>query len=209
MKKFRSILILSSVTLMIFGFTLIDETPKGWMFGADRTSYKTGLDTTISQHGHNSATIESIVENPADFCTLMQVSVIKEFSGKRIKMTGYIKSQGANVTGSMWIRVDDFGNKIIADFDNMMDRPVTGDSDWTKCEIIFDVPEKCSLSFGFIFQGTGKIWVDNVSFEIVSNEVNKTANKLDQPFPDEYLNQLKEHPEDLPEKPPVNLDFEE
>jgi hypothetical protein len=33
--------------------------------------------------------------------------------------------------------------------------------------------------------------------------------KLDQPFPEEYLNQLKEYPEGLPEKPPVNLDFEE
>ncbi len=209
MITFRSLLTLSFVTLMIFGFTLIDETPKGWTFGADRTSYRAGLDTIISEHGQTSATIESIVENPADFCTLMQSSVIKEFSGKRVKMTGFIKSQGTNATGSMWVRVDDFGNKIFADFDNMMDRPVKGDMDWTKCEIIFDVPEKCVLFFGFIFLGTGKIWVDNVTFEIVSNTESKTANSLDQPFSEEYLNQLKEYPEGIPEKPQVNLDFEE
>jgi len=209
MRTLRSVLILCAITLINFAFDQPDETPKGWTFGADRANFKAGLDNKVSQHGQNSAAIESVVENPPDFCTLMQSSVIKDFSGKRVKMTGFIKSQGINVTGSMWIRVDDFGNKIFADFDNMMDRPVTGDKDWTKCEIVFDVTEKCVLFFGFIFQGTGKIWVDNVSFEIVSNTASKTAKSLDQPFPEEYLNRLKEYPEGFLEKPSVNLDFEE
>jgi hypothetical protein len=181
----------------------------GWNFGGDLTNYKTGLDNQISQHGQNSATLETIVENPVDFCALMQTMVAKDLSGKRIKMTGFIKSQGTNVKGSMWIRVDDIGNKIFADFDNMMDRPVAGDNDWTKCEIVFDVPEKCVIFYGFILTGVGKIWVDNVSFEIVDDTINKTAKSLDQPFPDEYMNQIKKSAEPLPEKPPVNLDFEE
>jgi histidinol phosphatase-like PHP family hydrolase len=183
--------------------------PKGWMFNTNQSMFKVGIDNVISQHEKNSATIESNVENPPDFCTLMQTCVVKDFSGKRLKMTGFIKSQGSDVKGSMWIRVDDYGNKIFADFDNMMDRPVTGNTDWTKCEIVFDVPEKCVLSYGFIMVGTGKIWVDNVSFETVPNSVDKTAHSLDQPFPDEYLNQLKEIPKELPDNPPVNLDFEE
>jgi hypothetical protein len=186
-----------------------NKPPKGWFFGSDRTNYKFGLDTTISQHGKNSATLESIVENPAEFCTMMQNMAVKNFSGKRVKMTGYIKSQGTDVIGSMWMRIDDIGNKVTADFDNMMDRPVTGNSDWTKCEIVFDVPERCMIAFGFILSGSGKIWVDNVSFEIVSSTTPKTANNLNQPFPEEYLNQLKEIPQEIPENPPVNLDFEE
>jgi hypothetical protein len=185
------------------------DEPKDWNFGGDRTSYKPGLDNHVAQHGQNSATIESVAENPSDFCTLMQNIAVKNFSGKRVKMTGFIKAQGTNVKGSMWIRVDDIGNKIFADFDNMMDRPVTGNTDWTKCEIVFDVPEKCLLFFGFIFTGSGKIWVDNVSFEVVGNTIEKTARSLDEPFPDEYLNQLKGYEQDIPEKPPVNLDFEE
>jgi hypothetical protein len=139
----------------------------------------------------------------------MQSIVMKNLSGKRVKMTGFIKSQGTNVTGSMWMRVDDIGNKIFADFDNMMDRPVTGNSDWTKCEIVFDVPEKCVLFFGFIFTGSGKIWVDNVSLEVVSNTMEKTARSLDEPFPEEYLSQLKGYEQNIPEKLPINLDFEE
>jgi hypothetical protein len=186
-----------------------NDVPKGWYFGADRRDYKTGLDDRISQHGQNSATIESKVEHPANFSTLLQSMLVKELSGKRVKMTGFIKSQGVSDTASMWIRVDDFGNKIVADFDNMMDRPLVGNNDWTKREIIFDVPEKCVIFYGFLFKGSGKIWVDNVSFEVVSNDVNKTANNLGQPFPQEYMDQLKENPDGFPEKPPANLDFEE
>jgi hypothetical protein len=109
----------------------------------------------------------------------------------------------------MWIRVNDFGNQISADFDNLMDRPVTGNSDWQKCEIVFDVPEKAVVALGFILEGTGKIWVDNVSLEIVPDSVNKTAQFLDQPFPEQYIEQLKQHPQEFPEKPAESLDFEE
>jgi hypothetical protein len=182
--------------------------PEGWNFGADRTSFKAGADYKVAQHGESCATIESIVDNPANFCTIMQNMIAKDLGGKRIKMTGFIKSQGISDIGTMWVRVDDYSNNITADFDNMMDRPVTGNSDWTRCEIIFDVPEKCGIYFGFIFKGSGKIWVDNVSFEPVDNSVPKTAQNINQPLPEEYINQLKNYSGELPEKPPVNLDFE-
>jgi hypothetical protein len=206
------IIILSLIFLnlaTVTGYSQENGEPEGWTFGANRTNYKAGLDNLTSENGQVSATIESIVDNPADFCTLMQNSVVKDFSGKRVKMTGFIKSQGIDDTASMWIRVDDFGNKIFADFDNMWDRPVVGTRNWTKCEIVFDVPDKCVIFFGFILHGKGKIWIDNVSFDVVSNSINKTAHSLNQPFPEEYLNQLKEYPAGIPEKPPVNLDFED
>jgi hypothetical protein len=126
-------------------------------------------------------------------------------------MTGYIKSQGSNDTATMWVRVDDCVKLMSTDFDNMYDRPIVGTSDWRKCEIIFDVSEKCYVFYGFIIKGIGKIWVDNVSFEIVSNDVSKTTHNLKQPFPQQYLEQILKYPKDtdFPERPPVNLDFEE
>ncbi len=120
-------------------------------------------------------------------------------------MTGYIQSTGSDTTlTTMWIRVDDFDKRVTADFDNMMDRPIIGTRFWTKCEIVFDVPESlCAINYGFILEGGGKAWFDNVSFEIVSSSVFKTANNLNLPFQDEYQiphNLLKE---------PDNLDFEQ
>jgi len=180
----------------------------GWFLSGTRPNdYKTGIDTAISQQGHKSAFIESVSENPEGFSTLMQQFNLKDYKGKRIKMTGYIKTQGANAVASMWSRVDDFQNKIVADFDNMENRQVTGNSDWTKCEIVFDVPDsKCAVAFGFIFSGTGKIWIDNVSFEIVSNTTEKSAFPLNQDLPEEMLSRI---PDLLPEIAPANLDFED
>jgi hypothetical protein len=204
---FLVIYLSSAINIIAFGQD--NQIPNGWIFNFNQSDFKAAPDSNISYHGKVSTRLESAVDNPPDFCTLMQTAVVKDYSGKRVKMTGYIKSQGQNVTGSMWLRVDDIGNKIYGDFDNMMDRPVTGNKDWTKCEIIFDVPEKCVLYFGFILTGTGKIWVDNVSFETVSITETKTAQKLDQPFPEGYLDQIKDQAAALPDKPPVNLDFED
>jgi hypothetical protein len=186
----------------------ISSTP-GWFFSGNQPDqYKTGIDNKIAQHGNQSATLESIVENPSGFCTLMQVCMRKDFNGKRIRMTGYIKSLNTT-TATMWVRIDDFVDKVTADFDNMMDRPVSGSSDWTKCEIVFDATSKCSINYGFILSGAGKIWVDNVSFEIVDNSTNKTTQSLDIPFPEEYIKKLENMPQDITEKPSVNLDFED
>ncbi len=88
--------------------------------------------------------------------------------GTRIKMTGYIKSEHVADWSGMWLRIDaKTGNESLG-FDNMYDRPVKGTSDWTKCEIIMDVPaESGTLNYGVLINGIGKIWFDNVSFEII------------------------------------------
>ncbi len=227
--KYKLVFALPIIILSLVAFTndrlisttkatlLIDKSqgltePNGWHLSGSRPDMcKTGVDNQISQHGQKSATIESIRENPTGFSTLMQRCNVKEFKGKRIKMTGYIKSQGLSDTASMWIRVDDIDKKMVLDFDNMMDRPVVGTKDWTKCEIIFDVPDRSVVFYGFIFKGVGKIWMDNVSFEVVESSTAKTTQTLNEPFPDQYLEQLKQYPlgKELPEIIPVNLDFEE
>jgi hypothetical protein len=185
--------------------------PEGWWFYRSQTDYKVGTDSLISQHGNRSAFLESVVENPESFITLMQTSNVKEYRGKRVKMTGYIRSVGTQDTSTMWLRIDDYDSRITSEFDNMWDRPVTGNSDWTKCEIVFDVPNaECVFNYGVILAGAGKAWFDNVSFEIVDSLVEKTTYNLNQELPQEYLRQFEEqYPQGLPEKAPENLDFEE
>lgn len=142
MKTFKSILILSLVSNLIFGFSQSIELPKSWFnSGSKPDSYKVGIDSIVFQKGHKSAIIESL------------------------------------------------------GFDNMQDRPITGNSEWTKCEIIMDVPvESVTLNFGALISGTGKIWFDNVSFEILDNATPKiSADPITLPIPEK----------------PVNLDFEE
>jgi hypothetical protein len=179
--------------------------PPGWFKAGNRyDNYEIGTDNQNAKHGQKSGYIELVADTTSGYGVLMQYCSEKNFKGKRVKMTGYIQSFGSDTTlASMWIRVDDFDKRVTADFDNMMDRPIIGPGYWTKCEIVFDVPEaNCVINYGFILEGGGKAWFDNVTFEIVSSSVFKTAYYLDLPFQDQY-----QIPKNLPDEPD-NLDFE-
>ncbi len=195
----------------ILRITKLYKVPDGWIHAGNNTKqFNVGFDIKEVQHGGKSAFLESTSENPYGFTTLMQSCNVLKFKGKRVRMTGYIKSEGVQDSAMMWARVDDYDKRIIADFDNMYNRPVVGKKDWTKCEIVFDVPESdCELFFGVILSGTGRVWFDNVSFEIVDNYINKTAFFSNSPLPQEYINRKNTGPNGLPEKLPINLDFEE
>jgi hypothetical protein len=180
--------------------------PFGWFKSGNRyDNYDIGTDNQNAQQGQKSGFIESIADTSSGFGTLMQYCSEKNFKGERVKMTGYIQSFGSDTTlTAMWVRVDDFDKRIIADFDNMRDRPIIGTNLWMKCVIVFDVPEStCVINYGLILEGNGKAWIDNISFEIVSSSTFNTANYLNEPFSDEY-----QIPQGLPQEP-VNLDFEE
>jgi hypothetical protein len=180
--------------------------PVGWFKSGNRyDNYDIGTDNQNAQQGQKSGFIESVVDTTTGFGTLMQSCSEKNFKGERVKMTGYIQSFGSETTlTTMWIRVDDFDKRITADFDNMMDRPIIGTKLWTKCEIVFDVPDSpCVINYGLILEGNGKAWIDNISFEIVSSLTFNTAYYLNEPFSNEY-----QIPLNLPDEP-VNLDFEE
>lgn len=195
----------------ILRITKLFKVPDGWIHAGNNTQqFNVGFDIKEVLHGGKSAFLESTSENPYGFTTLMQSCNVLKFKGKRVRMTGYIKSEGKQDSAMMWIKIDDYEKKIIADFDNMYNRPVIGKKDWTKCEIVFDVPDSdCELFFGVILSGSGKVWFDNVSFEIVGNYINKTAFFSNSPLLQEYINRKKTGPNGLPEKLPINLDFEE
>lgn len=185
--------------------------PGAWfMAGMSPKDYQVSSDSMIHQHGLKSALISSVAESPGGFCTLMQGCNIHGFKGKRVRMTGYIKTEGENTRAAMWARIDDFDNKITADFDNMDNRPINGTNNWTKCEIVFDIPDaNYGLFFGVIAEGKGKVWFDNVIFETVGLAVQKTANPVNTPLPEDYISNIKRGLTELPERLPLNLDFEE
>ena len=64
-------------------------------------------------------------------------------------------------------------------FDNMSDRPIVGTTDWKKYDIVLDVPNNASnIAFGALLSGTGQIWFEKLTFEIVDTSVKTTG--LDQ-----------------------------
>lgn len=172
-KKLPTSVLLLSMTVVLFSFDL----PTGWFKAGDKpNSYDMGIDKAAGQDGKNAATIKSIDKKIKGFGSLMQQCKPDKYFGKRIRMTGFAKSENIEKWAGLWLRVDQAGSDQYLSFDNMQDRPIKGTTNWTKYEIVLDVPAKASmLAYGALLDGTGQVWFDNITFEIVDNSVPTTG----------------------------------
>jgi hypothetical protein len=159
----NSFLFATSIILSSF------DLPTGWFkAGSEPKSYDMGIDKGAGQDGKNAATIKSVSEPINGFGTLMQNCIPGKYLGKRIRMSGYVKSKDVADKAGLWLRVDEANSKKPLSFDNMLDRPIKGTTDWKKYEIVLDVPSNASnLAYGALLVGTGQIWFDKLNFEIV------------------------------------------
>ena len=189
-KFFRTVLF-AGAAVTLFSF----DVPAGWFKSGDKAnSYDMGISKGAGRDGKNAVTILSTDKTIEGFGTLMQNCLPGKYLEKRIRMTGYMKSQDVAQWASFWLRVDQLNSQELLAFDNMEDRPIKGTTDWKKYEIVLDVPQKASnIAYGGLLVGTGQIWFDNLTFEIVDNSVPVTR-KVNDPS--------------LPHKEPTNLDFE-
>ncbi len=141
--------------------------PKGWhKSGTAPSKFMMGIVKGAGQKGTNAATIKSIGAIKGTG-TLMQSFDPEKYLGKKIKLTGYIRSEHVVEWSGLWMRIDDSTKKSVA-FDNMVSRPVKGTTGWTKCEIVLEVPQNAAnISYGALLHGAGQIWFDNLTFDIV------------------------------------------
>ncbi|MCW3121843.1 MAG: hypothetical protein JWQ38_1335 [Flavipsychrobacter sp.] len=163
-----------------------DKLPDGWYkAGSKPKSYFMGIDKGAGKKGSDVMTIKSTDKLIDGFGTVMQTFLQEKYLGKRIKMTGYMKTRDVENWAVFWLRIDGKDmNKSLA-FDNMMggeNRSIKGTTKWKKYEIVLDVSEKATdIAFGALLNGTGQLWFDNINFEIVDNKTETTgvANKND------------------------------
>ncbi|GLQ09844.1 hypothetical protein GCM10007913_17760 [Devosia yakushimensis] len=167
--------------------------PQGWMrSGSKPRLYRSGLDPATGN-----ALIESRLDSgtisASDFCTLMQSIAAAPYIGKRIRLTGEIRTENAADGGTIFMRIDGETATSLR-FDNLntreTDGAVTGTSDWQTRNIVFDVPEEAvSVHFGFFLAGNGRCWARQFTLETVDSSVPTSIRQL------RYLRE------------PTNLDF--
>jgi hypothetical protein len=190
--NFKSILIACAV--LSAGMANAQDAPRGWFPAGSRPrDYLMSVDRAVAHGGNASASLRSVVAGPTGFGTLMQTFKAEVYRGKRVRMSGYVRSQGVMNWAGLWMRVDGTHGELLA-FDNMEDRAIKGTSDWQKCEIVLDVPESgLEIAFGLLLNGAGQAWMDDLSFEVVGKDVPTTGPKTSTGTP----------------PAPVNLNFEE
>ena len=59
-----------------------------------------------------------------------------------------------------------------------------GTTDWTRYEIVLDVPEAGQqIAMGLILDGPGQVWMDDLKIEVVGKEVAPTGGTRVSPTP--------------------------
>jgi len=195
MKKIIAALFVIAIVVTVF---LIannnNEIPDGWFpAGSNPSEYEMGIDNSTFQNGNSCAYIKSKAPKENEFGTLMQTISAENYLGKRLQLSGYIKSGNVKGWSGMWMRIDGQDNQQLG-FDNMQNRLIKGTTDWKKYEIVLDIPlSSKTINYGVLLGGDGEVWFDNFKLDEVDNSVPVT-------------NLRKENK--LPTKP-INLDFEE
>lgn len=148
--------------------------PKGWITaGSHPNSYEMSLFDEFSHSGTRCARLRSRREAVGGFGTLMQTVSAAGYRGKRIKLTAFIKSESVADWAGLWMRVD-AGREFVG-FDNMQNRAIKGDTDWTQYHVVLDVPEESTnISFGVLLSGTGCLWLDDFELRVVGLDVPST-----------------------------------
>jgi hypothetical protein len=105
---------------------------------------------------------------PSPVANLMQSFDATAYRGKTVRLRAWLKLEPADSQdrAQMFLSVDR-ANRQTGFFDNMNDRPIRS-TEWTRYEIAGPVDRDATfINFGVMSIGKGKVWVGEVSFEIV------------------------------------------
>jgi len=133
------------------------------------TDYEGGMDTRVKHRGKASAYLRSTVDKPAKHAVVMQSVRSDNYRAKRIRMSAWIRTVDVAKEAALWVRV------VPADRDTTLARaavPLRGTLDWTRYEVVLDVPaDSCSIMYGLALHGTGRAWIDDMTWEVVDARV--------------------------------------
>lgn len=160
---------------------------KEWLFtGTAPGKFEAGIDNKIYNTGTKSATLKSIADSLEvdEYATIMQQFNAKNFLGKRARFSGFVKTLEVDGRCGLWMRIDN-SLGVTLKLDNMQNRAITGTTEWNHYSCVLDVPETSGvISIGVLLNGTGQVWLDNVTFQEVDRSIPTTDFTPDDVFPD-------------------------
>lgn len=160
---------------------------KEWLFtGTAPGKFEAGIDNKIYNTGTKSATLKSIADSLEvdEYATIMQQFNAKNFLGKRVRFSGFVKTLEVDGRCGLWMRIDNSLGATLK-LDNMQNRAITGTTEWNHYSCVLDVPETSGvISIGVLLNGIGQVWLDNVTFQEVDHSIPTTDFTPDDVFPD-------------------------
>lgn len=110
----RTVVIGGAVALAACAVIMGATTPRGWFLaGTKPAEYEAGVDADQPYQGHASAFLKSKAQSVDGFGTLMQSIHAEQYKGKRVRLSGYVRSEGVMSWAALWMRVDQ-GKDMVA-----------------------------------------------------------------------------------------------
>ncbi|KAA3664341.1 MAG: AraC family transcriptional regulator, partial [Chloroflexi bacterium] len=152
-----------------------DNLPNSWFItGKIWQDYEMHRDENVFATGEASALLAATEAPLFSSGAIMQVFDSQLYLGNRVRLSALIKTEDVTDWAGLSMSAGRSENEIYQ-FDNMQNRPITGTTDWTRYEIVLDVPTASEmLSIGVHLAGNGRVWIDNVAFEIVDDNTPST-----------------------------------
>jgi hypothetical protein len=151
------------------------KTPPGWF--VPQVEKVSGSLAELRRKGCRSNSGCAVVIAPATAAApdsvgnLMQSFRASAYRGRTIRLRAWVRveSPGPDDRAQMWLRVDRPNGKV-GFLEDMDGRPVRA-AEWTSCEIVAEIDNDAQfVDFGVKSMGRSRVWVDDVSFEIVPEE---------------------------------------
>ncbi len=144
--------------------------PEGWLkwgFG----DYSLSIDTAVKSEGNYSMRIEVPENREPNSFGGVGYGISLRFNGKKVTLKGKMKTENvSDGFAGLLLRID--GKESTLHLDNMQKRNIKGTIDWTEYSIELPLDERARVIYiGAVIQGTGKIWVDDLSLFIDNKDI--------------------------------------
>jgi hypothetical protein len=180
----------------------VGSMPSGWTIAENGNATEITRDCDEAHGGKCCLRLAS--DGGPGFGAVAQRVSAAEYAGRRVVLSGWLRTERAERGAQFWLRVD-AGAKVVA-FDNMGDRLVAGTEPWTQYRLALDVPHNASVVvFGVLLRGSGRAWADDLELTIGDE---RDVASTDMLRPDENWRHLTREPAGLPRRP-TNLGFED
>jgi hypothetical protein len=163
---------LAATSLWVVAAESVGKLPSPWFVSGDRiSSYQAGIDNVETASGKGAKFLRYTQGDAKGFAALTQVISAQRYVGQRVRFRAKIKTRGVSNWAGLWMQVQ-AKQRPNAAFYNSSDQGIKGDTDWQVRSVTLDVPEDgVSIAFGVVNSGNGQVWIDELSFEVVSNAV--------------------------------------
>jgi hypothetical protein len=154
--------------------------PAPWQLaGKDPKKFTAGVDQSDGFKGAKFLSNRS--DDGKAWAALTQAISAQNYAGQRIRFRARVRTQDIGNWAGLWMRVDGAGQNSLS-FYNSQDKPIRGTTEWQERSVVLDVPQDASrIVFGVVGSGKGTVWIDQLAFETVGQDV--PVDSMQQPRP--------------------------